>query len=304
MQHTSAAQGRAICNRPGVCKPPLPVLTLLCVFGSVMLVRAGDSSEQSADKSRYNLFNPTPFSLLRELSTDRPDKTESPYTVDAGHFQVEADLLSYTRDGDGELESFAIAPTNFKVGLRNNMDLQIIVETYNIQRTPDREARTRQEISGFGDVTVRWKTNFWGNDGGKTAFGVMPFVKLPTNQHGLGNDAVEGGIIFPLAIALPGDFNLGAMTETDFVQNEESSNYHAEFINSITLGHSIVGELSGYVEFFSSVSTERDAEWVGTFDFGFTYKLTPNLQLDTGLNVGLTGTADDLNPFVGLSIRF
>ncbi len=153
-------------------------------------------------------------------------------------------------------------------------------------------------------MTVRWKTNFWGNDGGKTAFGVMPFVKLPTNQHGLSNNAVEGGIIFPLAIALPGDFNLGAMTETDFVQNEESSDYHAEFIDSITLGHSIVGELSGYVEFFSSVSTERDAEWVSTFDFGFTYKLPPTVQLDTGLNVRLTGTADDLNPFVGLSIRF
>ncbi|MBA3883565.1 MAG: transporter, partial [Chthoniobacterales bacterium] len=122
--------------------------------------------------------------------------------------------------------------------------------------------------------------------------------------HGLGNDAVEGGIIFPFAIALPGDFNLGAMTEADFVQNEESSDYHAEFINSMTVGHSIVGELSGYVEFFSSVSTERDAEWVGTFDFGFTYKLTPNVQLDTGLNVGLTRSADDLNLFLGLSVRY
>jgi hypothetical protein len=32
---------------------------------------------------------------LREMSTDRPDKTESPYTVDAGHFQFEADLVSF-----------------------------------------------------------------------------------------------------------------------------------------------------------------------------------------------------------------
>ena len=284
--------------------------TLLCclLLQAVpdVFAQSAGSSEPQADKRGFNLFNPTPASLLRELSTDRPDKTESPYTVDAGHFQAEIDLLtySYDRDNGRTVESFAIAPTNFKIGLLNNMDLQIVVETYNIQRTRDRDARANEQISGFGDVTVRWKTNLWGNDGGNTAFGVMPFVKFPTNQHGLGNDAVEGGIILPLAVSLPGDFNLGAMTEVDFVQNEDSSDYHGEFINSITVSHSIVGELSGYVEFFSNVSTERDAEWVGTFDFGFTYGIGPNIQLDAGMNVGLTRSADDLNPFVGLSIRY
>ncbi|MBA3762916.1 MAG: hypothetical protein H0X04_06160 [Chthoniobacterales bacterium] len=49
-------------------------------------------------------------------------------------------MISVAGDAEGDL--FGIAPTNFKIGLLNNMDLQIIVETYNIQRTPDREART------------------------------------------------------------------------------------------------------------------------------------------------------------------
>lgn len=40
------------------------------------------------DKSGYSLFKPTPRQFMRELTTDRPDQTESPYTVDAGHFQV------------------------------------------------------------------------------------------------------------------------------------------------------------------------------------------------------------------------
>ena len=260
------------------------------------------SETGSEDKRSYNLFHPTPEKLLRELTTDRPDKTESPYTVDAGHFQLEMDLLSYTRDGGGDL--FAIAPTNFKVGLLNNIDLQVIAETYNIQRAPGRAAGRHETISGFGDLLVRLKVNFWGNDGGKTAFGVMPFVKFPTNQHDLGNSAVEGGIIFPLAVELPGKFDLGAMTEVDSVRNENNSSYHAEFINSITVGHAIAGELSGYVEFFSAVSSERDAQWIGTADFGVTYKLTSNVQLDAGLNIGVTRSADDLNPFLGLSVRY
>lgn len=282
----------------------------VCLFHLSAIVAAHSFAGAPPEKGGYNLFRPTPAALLRELATDRPDKTESPYTVDAGHYQIELDLLSYSydryevEDVDQTVENFAIAPINFKAGLLNNMDLQIIVETYKIERTRERAVRTRDEISGFGDLTVRWKTNFWGNDGGETAFGVMPFVKLPTNQHGLGNHAVEGGIIFPIAIKLPRDFDLGAMTEIDFVQNEENSDYHEEFINSITVSHSIVGEISGYVEFFSAVSTQRNTEWVGTFDFGVTCKLTPSIQLDAGLNVGLTRAADDLNPFVGFSVRF
>lgn len=283
-------------------RPRIPWSLLLAGLSFLPTVFAQTGSRQ--DKRRYNLFNPTPEKLLRELTTDRPDKTESPYTVDAGHFQLETDLLSYTRDGDDEVENFAIAPTNFKVGLLNNVDLQVIAETYNIQRIRNRDSHGRETISGFGDLLVRLKVNFWGNDGGNTAFGVMPFVKFPTNQHDLGNSAVEGGIIFPLAIELPGKFDLGAMTEVDSVRNENSSSYHAEFINSITVGHALVGELSGYAEFFSAVSTERDAKWIGTFDFGFTYKLTPNVQLDTGLNVGVTRSTDDRNPFVGLSVRY
>ena len=47
---------------------------------------AGAEADPSAnpDKSQYTLFNPTPRQLMRELNTDRPDKTESPFTLDPG----------------------------------------------------------------------------------------------------------------------------------------------------------------------------------------------------------------------------
>ena len=77
-----------------------------------------------------------------------------------------------------------------------------------------------------------------------------------------------------------------------------------EFINTITVGHNIVGDLDGYVEFFSAVSTEEDSAWVGTFDMGLTYGLTEDIQLDAGINIGVTRSADDWNPFLGLSWRF
>jgi len=202
------------------------------------------------------------------------------------------------------VQTFAIAPSNLKVGLFNNVDLQFIVETYTIQRTSGHDPQAHETVSGFGDVLIRCKTNFWGNDGGTTAGGMMPFLKLPTGATELGNGAVEGGIIFPLAITLPQEWSMGLMTEVDHLRNSDSSNYHQEFINSITFGHGIIGQLAGYLEFFSSISSERDVEWIGTVDFGLTYNLRSNVQLDAGVNIGVTRAADDLNLFVGLSVRF
>ena len=46
---------------------------------------AQETNSVPPDKSSYNLFNPVPENLMRDLSPDRPDVTESPFTVDAGH---------------------------------------------------------------------------------------------------------------------------------------------------------------------------------------------------------------------------
>ncbi|MFN9973748.1 MAG: transporter, partial [Phycisphaerae bacterium] len=54
------------------------------------------STAAGSDKSAFHLFNPTPRELLREVDTDRPDTTESPHTVDAGHFQIEFSFVDYS----------------------------------------------------------------------------------------------------------------------------------------------------------------------------------------------------------------
>src|ERR1035437_10086184 len=58
---------------------------------------ADDTEKTLPDKSAYTLINPTPHNLMRELTPDRPDKTESPYTVDAGHYQLEMSFVEFTK---------------------------------------------------------------------------------------------------------------------------------------------------------------------------------------------------------------
>ena len=188
-----------------------------------------NAEAQDGDKSRYTLTDPTPPELMREISTDRPDKTESAYTVDAGHFQFELDFATFTTDRNDDValrtETLNVSPINLKVGLNNSTDLQLVVESYLRQTATNRVTGTKDETDGFGDVTVRLKHNLWGNDGGQTALALMPFVKLPTNTKGLGNDAVEFGLLeTPEGLRIYGAGILSSGAESVFSLDDPSPN--------------------------------------------------------------------------------
>lgn len=260
------------------------------------------------DAPRSGIADPVPASTsaMREFDTDRPDKTESPHTVDAGHVQIELDLATFTTDRDGTLRTrtLNVAPVNLKLGIAPNTDIQIVVDNYVHQRVEDRKTGARQSAGGFGDVTVRLKHNLWGNDGGTTAFALMPFVKLPTSTNGIGNAHVEGGVIAPLAIELSGGLGLGLMTEVDLLRNAADTGYAATFINSATLSGDIAEGVGLYGEVYTEIASERDSRLVATFDTGLTFAIGDDAQFDLGANIGVTDAADDLMVFVGFSRRF
>ncbi len=261
------------------------------------------------NKWNYNLFNPTPRELMREMNTDRPDQTESPYTVDAGHFQVEMDFVNATFDhdrsngGDTRTEVWTVAPLNLKAGLLNNVDLQLVLDTYAQERTDDHVENAVDETSGLGDLQTRLKINFWGNDGGSTAMGIMPFVKWPLSKSGLRNGKTEGGVIVPFSWGFAKGWSMGAMTEFDFVSND-ANGYDTEFVNSITVGYELTDKLGMYLEYFTVTGSAPGFKLQGQVDVGWTYALTDNTQLDLGCNFGVTDAAPDYNPFAGLSLRF
>jgi len=274
-------------------------LLLSLSAGAWWAAPAAVARAENLDKSQFNLFNPTPPALMREMSTDRPDTTESAYSVDAGHVQVEASFFDYTKDNDGgDFEAWSVLPTNVKLGLTNNMDVQFVFEPY------VREEFDDDAVDGFGVTQLRLKINLWGNDGGDTALAVMPFVQFPTADDDFGaTDHVEGGVIFPFAMSLPREWSLGAMAEFDAVRDAADEDYELQFVHTATLGHDIVGDLAGYVEYVGVASTESGAGYVAVLGGGLTYGVNENVQLDCGVNVGLSEDADDFNAFAGISVR-
>lgn len=282
------------------------------VMGIVAFLSLGLSLNEAraqSDKSMYSILRQTPRAQMRELSTDRPDKTESPYTVDAGHFQIETDLVVSPRDKVKEngvetnSESYDVMVSNLKLGLTNSMDLQVVLTPYHFEssRTVGGE---NVNSSNFGDTVVRLKYNLEGNDGGDLAFGLMPFVKLPTHSGSAGNRSVEGGLIVPFSISLPADWGLGFMAQINRSRSDEGDGFQTDMIASVTTGHDLFDDVAGYVELYGEQSDLSGSEFIGTFDLGFTYGFSPNIQFDIGANIGITDAADDFSPFIGFSARY
>jgi hypothetical protein len=274
-------------------------------LAATLAAGAAGAAEEPRDKSQYTLFNPTPVGLMRDFNPDRPDATGSPYTVDAGHYQWEMDFFNLTLNhaAGSSTRTWQLGDFNFRAGLLNNAEVQLDYGSYLNTRSTDPSGHPTT-LSGLGDITVRLKVNLWGDDSGETAFALVPYVKFPTNTHGLGNNAVEGGLILPLAVNLPYDFCLSTEIAAGAVKNDDDDQYHGEFIYSASVDHPIAGKLSGFLEFFSDFSTVRHAGWIGTVDTGFQYLLTKNIQLDADCFFGVTRAAPDFNPFAGITIRF
>ena len=280
-------------------------LLLASVAASAILA---SSQAMAQDTGPYTLFNPTPTDKMRDFNTDRPTKSNVPYTVDAGHFQYEGDLFIHGFDNtstpDSQISSWVIGNPTFKLGLLSNVDVEVNFSAYNSIVTTTPSTGASSMVSGFGDVFTRFKVNLWGNDGGTTAMALIPYVKIPTAPLGVGNRYAEGGLIAPLAIALPAGFNAIVMGEVDYLKNPNDDSYHANFPALININHKIGESVTAYAEIYANWSTHRDVRDVYTADFALAWSPMPNFQLDIGVNIGLVPAAPPYQIYAGIAQRF
>jgi Putative MetA-pathway of phenol degradation len=239
---------------------------------------------------------------MREMSTDRPDTTESPITVDAGHFQMETSFFDYSRDriSGVKAETWSYGEMNLKAGLSGGTDLQIVLSPFIQDVTETRGVR--EDASGFGDVEARLKMNLWGNDGGPTAMALMPFVKIPSGSE-VSNGEWEGGLILPLSGGISDGIDYGLMLEADLVHDEKSDAYTTEWVHTAVLGFDLTEQWGAFAEYIG-VAGEGSFDYQAGAQLGLTYSLSENAMLDTGVRLGLNEAAEDFGVFMGGSVRF
>jgi Putative MetA-pathway of phenol degradation len=282
--------------------------SLLVTTGMITLAVAGS---EAAAQERYTLFNPTPTDKMRAFNTDRPTKSNVPYTVDAGHFQYEGDLFVYGYDNtstpDTNITAWTVGNPTFKLGLLDNVDFEVNVSFYNNIRATQVSTGNSVVGQGFGDTFTRIKWNLFGNDGNGPAFALIPYAKWPTAPiapQGIGNGYIEGGIIAPLAVPLPAGFTMIVMGEMDFVKNAFNDYYRVNIPALININRPIFENVTAYAEIFANFSTDPRAPNIYTADFAIAWQPRPNFQLDVGINVGLSYAAIPYQIYVGIAQRF
>lgn len=269
----------------------------------------GDAVRVTADKSQYDIFNPTPIDQMRPFSTDRPGKSHSSLTVDAGHFQYEGDFWNYTYDHysttNQTTRQYIIGAPNLKLGLTNWAELDIATALYNSLEVRSRAGGGISKSSGFGDVFVGGKVNFFGNDGGDQALGAIAFVKIPTAVGGLGNNRAEFFLNVPFTTVLPNRFSLTVEPAVNLLRMYYKQGYQPDYQIIVNLNRPIIGEtVTAAIELSLDYPMDHNFGPRHTIDPSLQWLLTPNLQLDVGVYVGITKAAPDFNPYVGISFRY
>jgi hypothetical protein len=243
--------------------------------------------------------HPASAQTIRPLSTDRPDRTESPYSVPKGWLQVESDLVTHGEFKSDEvtLTGTSIASLNVKYGITPRFDMQFLFTPW--VRLHEESPETDETDEGTGQAGVRAKFNLVGNDGGYAAAALLPFVLIPTRGDPI-LDAATWGMLAPVAIDLGDDRAMSSMLGAMRVENDAWW-----VIGSLSFSTPIAGAFATFLEVYvATEGFEDDALEDVTGDFGLTYAPSDDWQFDAGVYYGLTDPTEDWRVFAGASARF
>lgn len=272
---------------------------LLC---SLLALVTYSGFAQEAKKVKYSLFKPVPKTAMREMATDRPGITETPITVDAGHFQYETALLNYgiQREEGVKTKTFTINELDFHVGLTNSTAFQLILDSYMIEHETERSTGTKTRNQGIGDLTFRLKQNLAGNDHGNFSIALLPYLTLPTAKN-TDNKKLEAGLLLPMELKLPADWTLGMQLEVDRLKDKDKNALHTEVLQAISLSHSVIKDLDGVAETYQTYEFKKH-QWTNYVNAALQYSVNSNCKVDAGLSYGLQHDAQR-SFFFGLAYR-
>ncbi len=280
-----------------------PYLLLLLVGRGAAAQTGVKNDTIKVNKEQYNLFHPTPKKYMRPMVPDRPGITESPYSVDAGHFQYETDVLRLLtrRDGTTSGRDWYINHALGKVGLSDRTDLQVGLDCYTATRSEDSADPSQTRVSrGLGDLNLRLKHTLIGDDNSRWALGLIGYVTLPTGGP-RGDGAVEYGAVLPVVFQLTKAWGLGGQMATQVYWDRETASHFLQLTPTLTTDYQLSQLLQVFVELVGYRDV-RQPDWQSSINTGAQLDLSDNVQLDFGTHLPLTNSVDH-EYFFGLSFR-
>jgi hypothetical protein len=244
---------------------------------------------------------------LRSLCPDRPGKATSACTLDEGHFQIESDVFngSFQHAAGVTTDIWFITDPTLKYGVAGDLDVEANFAPYVIVRTHDSATGATRIADGTGDLFLRAKWALVGNSGSDFAAVLEPYLKIPTARAGIGNGAVEGGLLVPLSLSLGSDWSIGSTPEFDLLKDQMGSGAHPAFADVVAIDRTVGGGVTLGAEFWESTDfdpSQTAQSW--SFDISAAWQPTAEVQLDCGLNLGLNRNTPGSQVYAGVTRRF
>lgn len=239
------------------------------------------------------------------ICADRPGKATATCTVPPGRWQIETGIADWSlqRTAGERDTTFVVGETTVKYGLTDGSDIEVDVTPW--QRATSRSGGVRGRASGFGDMTILYKQRLT-SSGAAVQVAVMPFVKVPTARHALGNGKWEGGLMIPVGYAIPNSpLSIGFTPELDWLADADGRGRHVAMAQVASLGWqasdrlNLSGEIWGQWD-WGPAGTVRQA----SADGSVAYLIASDIQLDAGINVGINRSTPDVELYGGVSKRF
>jgi len=236
----------------------------------------------------------------QSIGTDRPDFVESSSTVGKGSVQIEGSVaFDETTTLGVEVENFT-TPFLFRVGIADRWELRLESDWF-IRTTLD-EGGTAPEVTtqGISDVAVGVKWAFFAPETGNApAMAALVHADLPT-----GSDAFRGSGARPslrvVAEWALGDWGIGVMPGILYDRDDDE-----RFVSGIfgaVVGRGLTDSVRAFVEIaFEQIAGDQRGGNVGYVDFGGTFLLNPQWQLDAAAAMGMTDQSLDYGLTFGLS---
>ncbi|MBS1492787.1 MAG: transporter [Bacteroidetes bacterium] len=258
------------------------------------------------------LFFLTPVILFaQDIESDRPDKTDSPNTLDKGKFQIETGIeyslhkfdnisvygLDTSYNLNLRIKTLTAPTTLFRYGLLKNVELRLGFDF-------DRQTLSSDNNVEFGNSgslslnppTIGAKVFISKGEGIIPDFGVIGTVKLPK----IGDEDKQVKYFVPeLTLAFTNEinnklsvgYNLGVAWSDDLEDKD--------FSYSASLGYSITPKLGSFAEIFGNIPKSGGVS-DQNLDAGLTYLVKKNIVIDVYGGLGLSEESN--NFFIGSGI--
>jgi hypothetical protein len=236
-------------------------------------------------------------SAQEPLVTDRPDFTESSSSVGSGVLQLESGV-TYTDFRNGTNVT-TIGEILARWGVAKKFELRFVLPTYS------REGGGGN-ASGFLSSGVGFKYELAQGDGsgflGGMETALIVSTTIPTGTSDFASSEWQPSAVFAASWELSP--NVGIGTNFGVGRPADDENRYTSLWASVAVGVGLSDASSFFVELYGFNREEDRGPSTATFQTGFVYLFSPDLQADVRVARRLTDRGVDFLVGAGLSWRF